>query len=416
MRLRIYHMSQFPNTAAFPNITDICDRHIFSIIELVLTALEEDTVALVEKGVLAKVREYKDLGETLHDDPCGTPEHLRRVERALKEWKSTPHPLSTKKSQLLHLILLSSFGHPLSTSGPRNSDANGSSDAQIARRLWTMGTNPPNHNRWEAPVWSQGNVRHILPIAVLMVRQAVPKLADSASMEFWAQRFSKMLVHKSIRFLPAPLPTAGTAGRRPTAPSWNDWYGLGREDQNHDRPKVKAVKTIDDELEAAAKAATQNDRKAPWTATRGSLSSMGAFWLRDNLPDDFILNPKGPVAEADQHRYIQNNYDVHNIRHHLALTQAILLTFLAPNHYLPRGTQFPLALYKQSNRANYYRAISKVIGGKKEGGQSGGIQKRPIFVMWMYVLFSILDPSSPWGKIIKKKKSPYSIWGDKAGM
>ena len=362
----------------------------------------DDIRQFIQTHVLKTTKQFLD-----HQDPV-LRDHARARRDALKKWLKIVTPLawdseneSSGNYQLLSLILC----HDTNTDNPALQLAK---DAVTYERLvdhLIVFTTRENQRR-PAPLTNNGGFQHVLPIAYRMVNKLVPPGNDRII--YWTRHLISMMKKLKIHLIPWHKVTPNAY-----ATDINIWVSLR---QTKGLPASR-TRTIQDQIREEADRVAQDKPDAPWDVPE-RLCDMKRLWSKQGLPICWSVEhaslSKSNNADyvSSTYRYVEQEYDGKNWRHHLALVVAILFSRVLPD-ICSMNTQ--ISSKDEAGVTAEIRAMDWIPA--QSAFHKGTVAPLPFIVMMSTALIGFWDSGSPLSAHLVA--SHYVLgkpWTDKHGM
>jgi hypothetical protein len=263
----------------------------------------------------------------------------------------------------------------------------------------------PNQKR-PAPMTKDGGFQYLLPIAYEMVAKLIPPGNDVKS--GFSSLFIDMMKSMRIHLLPWHKNSPNAY-----ATDLDIWVSL--------RPKKghisSAPLTIQDRIQMAADKVAREDPQAPWDLPE-RLSDMNQFWTKQCLPACWSLslaslsNKQSQGYVGETYRFVSQQFDGENWKHHLALVIAICFSRVVPDICFINETDV--------SSSDPLRATSEIRNMEWVPAQStsrrGTVVPFPFIVMMSTALIGFWDSRSPLAKhLVSNNNVLGKPWTDKHG-
>lgn len=399
-----------------PYITSTGESHrmALSIAFQVLKIFVSDCKNFVSKAVCKSIARQVAAPLPLRD-------HGKSRQQALTSWMNEEYALSwtegnsTIPTTYRYLITLLAED-PLQPKRGIIKSAEKWNYTQIAQHMLEHGVNG------YAPVIKHGYFQTALALASVEIKKYAP---DPAQADQWVITvFAHVMQKEKIHFVPwhPPSERRGTTKRLAVHTHW-----LFLDHRSTQSPHATA-QTMDVPSPRAkfTRIATQDasaDPCAPWSVPE-AIQDMGVLWNKTTLPltwniSHATLNTCKGGSDSEYvpatYRWVRDNYDGNNWRHHLGLVLAILITTLLPRVFVSdeaKGT-----VKEMKGTAAVTRAIRNLPWETTTSARHGGVTAvKPYLTMMSTAIIGILDERAPLHIYANTHSKMGEPWTAKHGM
>jgi hypothetical protein len=275
----------------------------------------------------------------------------------------------------------------------------------------------------KAPFSKNGFFMSTLPLALIEInRLRRVDITAHPSDSYLAAVFAVVMMHMKIDFVPWHHPsTPGQSGPAPTVVTHQRWMYINRSSSNRQPSNVVKDPSPQERAQAVADTMSQLHPSATWSIPN-LLREMGPLWKKAVLPTDWdianasldSLEDKKPASDyiLDIYKWVEDNIDPTNWKHHMAIVWSILFTAILPNVRTPTEEKARVAKFKDP--ASITKAIRSLAWIPYAGTTHRGVSSRPPYVtMLSTLLISIMEPRSPMRIRFSEGKGLGELWSDK---